>query len=30
LTLQWIALGAIRPLERNDQNITRFLGTSRL
>ena len=30
LALQWLALRAIGPLERNDRDITRFVGTSRL
>ena len=29
-TLKWLAIKVIRPLERNDRDITRFVGTSRL
>ena len=29
LAIQWLAFGAIRPLQRDDQTITRFVGTPR-
>jgi IS5 family transposase len=30
LAIQWLAFGALRPLEHNDQTKARFAGTSRL